>query len=179
MSKILKRQCRLFWLWHEDREMDWLRQMSLEGWQLVRVCVFIYTFEKGEPKDMVYFGDFRSIKGKDIEEYLEIFRDSGWSYICRQGDFFYFTSPAENKYREVYSDNQSRLGRYRTLLLVHIIVMPNLFNSLRVISNRMASSETILMGTLMFTTFVLFLATVYSTIRLVASASKLTKSLKE
>jgi len=179
MDKLLKRCFRLFWLWQEDKEMEWLRQMSLKGWHLISACIFVYTFEKGEPKDIVYYGDFKSIKKRDVDEYLDIFKEAGWKYICRQGNWFYFSSPADNKYKEVYSDNQSRLGKYRMLLLTHIIIMPILFNSLRIVSNRMANNETILMGILMFITFVVFLAVIYSTIRLIVLVSKLGKSPKE
>jgi len=179
MEKILKRCFRLFGVWQEDKEMEWLRQMSLKGWHLTNACIFIYTFEKGESKDIVYYGDFKSIKKTDIDEYLDIFKDAGWKYICRQGNWFYFSSPADNKYKEVYSDNQSRLGKYRMLLLIHIIIMPMLFNSLRIVSNRMANNETILMGTLMLFTFVLLFAAIYSTIRLIVLVAKLRKSPKE
>ncbi len=179
MKKTVKRCFRLFWLWQEDKEMEWLRTMSLKGWHLINACVFVYTFEKGEPKDIVYYGDFKSIKKTDVEEYLSIFKDAGWKYICRQGSWFYFASPADNKYKEVYSDNQSRLGKYRMLLLTHIIILPILFNSLRIVANRMANNETILMGILLILTFVIFLAVIYSTIRLIVLVSKLRKSPKE
>jgi len=43
----------------------------------------------------------------------------------------------------------------------------------------MANNETILMGILMFITFVVFLAVIYSTIRLIVLVSKLGKSPKE
>jgi len=161
MDKLLKRCFRLFWLWQEDKEMEWLRQMSLKGWHLTNACIFIYTFKKGEPKDIVYYGDFKSIKKRDVDEYLEIFKDAGWSYVCRQGNWFYFSSPADNKYKEVYSDNQSRLVKYRTLLLIHVIVLPMLFNSLRSVSNRMANNETILMGTLYYNDRYLFILVIH------------------
>lgn len=179
MKKTLKRRFKLFWLWQEDKEMEWLRRMSQKGWHLVSVCVFIYTFQQGEPVDTRYYSDFRSIKKTDVEEYLEIFRDTGWEYVCRQGNWFYFSSPADNKHQEVYTDNHSRLAKYRALLLMHIIFFPLLFNSIRIVSGRMADNGTILMGILMFITFMVFLALIYSTIRLIILVSKLNKSPKE
>ncbi len=179
MDKLLKRCFRLFWVWQEDKEVKWLRQMALKGWHLINVFIFVYTFEKREPRDIIYYRDFKSIKKRDVDEYLDIFKEAGWKYICRQGNWFYFSSPADNKYKEVYSDNHSRLEKYRILLLTHIVFMPILFNSLRIISNRMADNGTIPMGILMFITFAVFLAVIYSTIRLTAVISKMRKSPKE
>lgn len=180
MEKLLKNCFRLYSIWQEDREMEWLRQMSLKGWHLISVCIFVYTFEKGEPMDIHYYGDFKSINKRDVAEYLDIFKDAGWKYICRQGNWFYFSSPADNKYKEVYSDNQSRLGKYRMLLLINVaVILPMLSNSLRIVSNRMANNENILMGALMFAIFVILLASIYSTIRLIVLVTKLRKSPKE
>ncbi len=179
MKKKLKQCIRFFWVWQEEKEMKWLRQMSQKGWHLKNACIFLYTFEKGEPTDIVYYGDFKYLKKTDVEEYIGMYSDAGWKFICSQGSWFYFSSPADNKYKEVYTDNQSRLIKYRRLLLIHVIFIPILMNSLRMIADRMSDNETVLMGTLMLIIFVIFLVFIYSTIRLIGVVSKLNKSIKE
>jgi hypothetical protein len=179
MDNSTKRSLRVFWLWQEDKEMKWLRQMSLNGWHLINSCIFVYTFVMGEPKDLVYYGDFKPIRNKDVDEYKEFFEDAGWRTICRQGNWFNFSSSADNKHGEVYSDNQSRLGKYRILLLMHVIIFPVLFYSFRFFFNRFANNETLFMGALLLTFLVFFLAAVYSTIKLIALVTKLQKSSRE
>jgi len=179
MDKLLKRCFRLFWLWKEEKEMEWLRQMSSKGWHLINICIFIYTFEKGEPKDIVYYGDFKSIKKRDIDEYLDIFRDAGWKYICRQGNWFYFSSPANNKYKEVYTDNQSRLTKYSALLTVHVIAIVLIVNSINSVSKRALGNEFNIADILFFIVLIALIALSYSTIRLIVLVTKLRKSSKE
>ncbi|MEN6434456.1 MAG: DUF2812 domain-containing protein [Anaerolineaceae bacterium] len=179
MEKHIKRWIKPFWLWQEEKESDWLRQMSLKGWHLIKACICVYTFEQGDPKDIVYYRDLRSLNKSDENEYIEIFKDMGWSYIFRQGIWYYFSSPADNKYKEVYSDNQSRLGKYGILLSMHIIALVLLSNGLRIVSGRVANNETLLMEALLFVAFILFMILIYSTINLIVLVTKLRKSPKE
>jgi hypothetical protein len=179
MEKKSKHCIRIFGVWQEENEMKWLKQMSQKGWHFKKACIFLYTFEKGEPTDIVYYADFKYLKKTDTEEYIGMYSDAGWKFICSQGSWFYFSSPADNKYKEVYTDNQSRLIKYRRLLLIHVILITILMNSLRIIANRISDNATIIMEILLFLVFVIFLILIYSTIRLIGVVGKLNKSIKE
>jgi len=179
MNKEYKTSYRLFGIWQEEKEMEWLRQMSLQGWHLVSAAVVVYTFEKGEAKDLSYYGDYKSFKQWDLEEYLHIFQDAGWTFICKQGNWFYFSSPVDNKYREVYSNNQSRLEKFRLLLLLHIFLLPMLTNSMLIVSRRMMENASVPMGILLLIVATFLITAVYSAIRVIIQVSKLSKAASE
>lgn len=170
---------KLFWVWQETKEIEWLRLMSKKGWHLKKINIFFYTFQKAEPKDIIYYKDHKLIKRKDVEDYTYIFKDAGWSYICRQGNWFYFSSPAENKFKEVYTDNQSRLNKYGSLLAVHAIILGMLVNVINITSRKVTSNEFSYIDILLFVLFLLLVATTYSTMKLIILTSKLKKNLKE
>lgn len=46
MKKIIHRT---FFVWNFEKEIDWLNDMSRQGWQLCRAGFFVYEFEQGEP----------------------------------------------------------------------------------------------------------------------------------
>ena len=179
MDKLFKRSFRFFGIWQEEKEMEWLRQKSLQGWHLVSSVGSIYTFKKGEAKDLYYYGDYKSFKQRDIDEYLQIFEDAGWTYICRQSNWFYFSSPADNKYKDVYSNNQSRLEKFRLLLLLHVILLPTLINSFLIVARRMTENASLPLGILLIIVLALLLTATYSAIRLIIYVSKLNKSASE
>lgn len=174
-----KKCARLFWVWQEEKEIEWLRQMSQKGWHLENICIFIYTFRKGEPKDIIYHKDYTWTKHRDEEEYLGIFKDAGWNHICRQGYVHYFSSPAENKFKKVYTDNQSRLNNYRGLLRVHVIIIVMLIIALNSVSKRAVGKEFNFADILFFIVFLALVTTAYSTLRMIVLITRLNKNPKE
>lgn len=179
MSVKQKHVVRFFDLVQEEKEMTWLNQMALSGWYLVRVMFFVYTFEQGEPSDTRYYGDFKTMKQHDIGEYLQIFTDCGWKFVCQQGSWYYFSSLFDKNYREVYSNKQSQLEKYRTVLLTLIIPMVMLINSLLILSRRSERSPSFGLDILLFIVFTLLLIAIYSTIRIIGKVTKLQKSVSE
>lgn len=170
---------KLFWVWQETKEIEWLREMSKKGWYLKKISIFFYTFQNAEPQDIIYYKDYKVIKNKDVEDYTYIFKDAGWDYICRSGNWFYFSSPAENKYKEVYTDNQSLLNKYGSLLAIHAIILGLLVNVINITSRKVTSNEFGYTDILLFALFLLLIATTYSTLKLIILTTKLKKNLKE
>lgn len=153
--------------------------MSLQGWHLKKVTIFIYTFQKGDSKELKYYLDFNLIRQKDVPEYINVFKDLGWNLICRQGSWFYFASLAGNKCKEVYTDNQSKLKKYNSILLLHVVFIPNLINLLNIVSKRLVNNNSILNNLFALLVLVLFVATTYSTLKFIVLVSKLRKGPKE
>jgi len=179
MEKNEKRCIRLFLIWQDDKEVAWLRKMANQGWQLHSVMLFVYTFMKGEPRDTLYFLDFTISNNKDRSEYIGVFQDAGWSFICQQSNWFYFASPADNRYREVYTDNQSRLRSYRSLLLIHVFEIVMLSIIIQITGKRVQSGAFTGIDVLMIIIIILLLCFIYSIIRLIVLVSRLQKSTKE
>ena len=50
-----------FWAWQDEKEENWLRGMSQQGWHLLSAKPFgFYNFESGEKKDFVYRLDYKN-----------------------------------------------------------------------------------------------------------------------
>lgn len=108
---------RIFFVWQAEKEEKWLRMKALKGWHLVNTEFCTYYFEKGESRDVIYKLDFKNSGDKDLGDYKEIFEDAGWEYVSRMNGWHYFRVEAKkNKVHEIYTDNESRLMKYRSLL---------------------------------------------------------------
>lgn len=179
MSKKQATCFRWFWVWQEEKETLWLKNMSLRGWHLQKVTIMIYTFQKGESKDLRYYLDFSILRQKDVPDYVNIFQDLGWNLVCRQGSWFYFTSPTENRIQEVYSDNQSKLKKYSSILMLHIVLIPIVVIMMNIASKRLVENNSILNNIEVLIIFLLLITTIYSTIKFIILVSKLRKDPKE
>ena len=131
MNKVIKNKTifKIFFAWQEKKEGRWLRKMSNDGWHLDSVGPLYYRFKRGEPKDMVYQFDFKPLRGKELDDYIALFDDAGWEYVGRLGSWYYFRTEAkEGLTPEIYTDNASKLKKYKTLLIVlAVITMPQVY----------------------------------------------------
>ncbi len=134
-SKKIKKVIKLYFVWSEDKEEQWLRNMANQGWHLKKASLFNYTFEKGEPKDFVYQFDFRMNSSKDEKEYLDLFKESGWTLINRLGGWYYFRKIyKEGEQNEIYSDKESLKQKYKKLLGFLLLTgFPLFFNFLTIL----------------------------------------------
>ena len=133
MSKIKKRVFKLIWAWEEEKEERWLREMANKGWLLQSYFIGFYTFVKSEPGDYIYKLDYRV--DIDEKEYLNIFEDAGWTHVAQFLGWHYFRVKADQcDYPEIYSDNVSKIHKYKSLLkLLVIVTLTNLFNVINIV----------------------------------------------
>lgn len=100
------------------KECQWLERMAKEGWFLenIRFGMF-YTFQKGEPRNMMYEVDrfdlpkkptLEEIKHKEI--FMEMARELGWSEITHDEILNYYLCKEyeEGGINELYNDGNSR-----------------------------------------------------------------------
>lgn len=113
----IKKVIKFYFVWSEDKEAQWLRDMANKGWHLKNASIFYYTFEKGDSEDFVYQFDFRMNSSKEEKEYLDLFKASGWEFINRLGGWYYFRKLyKEGGQNEIYSDKESLKQKYKKLL---------------------------------------------------------------
>lgn len=129
-DRRIMRCFKLFWAWQEDTEARWLEQLALEGWSLSSVRGIRYTFVKSAPQSVVYRLDYQAVSAEEFEEYRQLCEEMGWECVARLGNWIYLRRPAgQEGTTELYSDNASRLQRYRSqfgtmaLALVPLIYM--------------------------------------------------------
>lgn len=113
---------RLFFVWQDDQEERWLEEMARQGWHLVKGGIR-FVFEKGEPAEVRYRMDYRRQFPGGKGEYISLYKDSGWEYLCEFKSWHYFRSPAAANAPEIYTDPESRIEMYRQLQRVLVVVL--------------------------------------------------------
>jgi hypothetical protein len=182
---------RTFFAWQEEKEEKWLREMSNKGWHLNRVGFFNYKFKKGRPVDMVYKFDFKILRKSEMDDYIMMFKDSGWEHIGNFGSWFYFRTDAKGDHGlELYSDNRSMIEKYRRLLLVLGVIsfpvisfsLPNLY--MRIID---MAADSVLNNPIVFNIYLPFvilltiveLVVIYAAIRIFLIIRRLRKDIRQ
>lgn len=134
-----KKTFKFFTVMEYIEEQEYLRRMHQEGWKFAGVSLpGIYSFKKCEPEDVVYQLDYNQDGQKQKAEYVQIFSDCGWEYICDFVGYSYFRKPVAQmgQEEEIFNDDASKLdmlervfkGRMLPLLVIFLcIICPQLF----------------------------------------------------
>jgi hypothetical protein len=164
MEKNKIRKFKWFWAWQDEAEEDWLRENSKKGWHLAGIGFpTIYTFQAGAAQDFVYRLDYRSYYKMNKEDYLQLFSDAGWEYVEEMAGWHYFRQAARSGDElEIYTDSESKIGKYTRLLAFLGILMLPLF--LGIVNLSRASYSWI--SVIQVFNFLLFVLYVYAMIRL-------------
>jgi hypothetical protein len=175
MEKDKMTKFKWFWAWDDEKEECWLEEMSQGGWHLEKPGFpGFYQFRKGVPRSYAYRLDFRTGSLKSLQEYMEICRDAGWEAIGRMGSWYYFRKECRGgKKPEFFSDKDSKIQKYRRLLVFLAIFLPIMLNGTRIIFQRQDSW--FFTGIGIFYVFFL-LVWVYAMVRLLLRINKLKKS---
>jgi hypothetical protein len=126
MRKNTVTRFKWFWAWQDDKEEAWLAEMSRRGLHLDSVSPFgLYHFRTGEPGEYIYRLDFQSLKAKDRDSYLQLFEDAGWEHIGDMGGWVYFRHQVDGtKFLEIYSDRESKIGKYQRVITILVVLLP-------------------------------------------------------
>ena len=126
MAKELVTKLKWFWAWQDEKEEAWLSEMAQRGLILEGIPFpGSYHFQSGEPADYVYRLDYQSLRTKDKDSYLQLFADTGWEKVGEMGGWTYFRYEAANgEAPEIYSDLESKIGKYQRVLTYLAILLP-------------------------------------------------------
>ena len=126
VGKSTKRKFKWFWPWQDEQEEEWLRGLALSGLQLRSSDgAGFYTFEQGQPAEIVYRLDYNTLAKKDKEHYLQLFRDAGWEYVGEMNSWQYFRKPVvAGKSEEIFTDNESKIEKYKRFLSATLVMLP-------------------------------------------------------
>jgi len=131
---------RVFTVADFKEEELWLREMARSGLHLLRMTPpFVYVFEKGEPRDVIYRLDYTN--NDEGGDYARMLAEFGWENCGRCIGWIYWRRDAAEiaSEGELFSDDASRLDmvkkviRTRMLPLLTIFfccVLPSLFRAL-------------------------------------------------
>ena len=118
MSREKKVVINRFSAFRYDKEQEYLANMYAKGWKLKKIeGKIFYHFVKCEPEEVVYQMDY-SYGDIDDEEYIQLYADCGWEYVCDRGCFTYFIKPVSKMdgNEEIFCDLQSRISMLRRML---------------------------------------------------------------
>ena len=126
MTEELVTKQKWFWAWQDEKEEAWLSKMAQQGLILTGIPFpGSYQFQEGEPADYVYRLDYQSLRTKDKDSYLQLFADAGWEKVGEMGGWTYFRYEAANgEAPEIYSDLESKIGKYKRVLTFLAILLP-------------------------------------------------------
>jgi hypothetical protein len=126
MDNTMIKKFKWFWAWQDDKEEAWLNQKANKGLLLERVSFpGIYHFRQGKPGQYVYRLDFQSLRAKDRESYFQLFEDAGWEHVEDMGGWIYFRYEVSgNEIPDIYSDQESKLGKYTRLMIYLAAFLP-------------------------------------------------------
>lgn len=126
MNENTIRKFRWFWAWQDEKEEAWLAEMSQKGLHLESVSPFgFYHFRKGDPENYIYRLDFRSLKARERDSYLQLFEDAGWEHIGDMGGWVYFRHIVNGtEIPDIYSDLESKIGKYQRVMIYLVIFLP-------------------------------------------------------
>lgn len=173
MQTETMRKFKLFPAWQDEKEENWLRQMSLQGWHLSRLGFpGFYFFEKGAPQDYAYRLDFIT-DSKKKQDYYQIFRDAGWEHLGEMSAWQYFRKPsAGGSPPEIYTDPQSKSQKYRRLLGFLLIFLPLLMINSRTV---LEHGDSFAGGIIAAFYFVIFILYIYAVIKIALRVIQLDK----
>lgn len=126
MNTELRKVRKWFWVWDDDKEEIWLREKANEGWHLSKVgLINSYEFQRKERQDLIYRIDYKDGYNLKLDEYIQIFKDSGWEHIGEMSGRHYFRTPMRGEDEpEIYTDNESKITKYQSILAGFYIFIP-------------------------------------------------------
>ncbi|HZX27188.1 MAG TPA: DUF2812 domain-containing protein [Telluria sp.] len=130
MSDELVRRWKLHWVWEDDKEERWLEAQARQGLHLVHATpLCFYTFRRGAAQEMAYRLDYNRQARRD-PSYRRLFEDAGWEHAESCMGWEYWRKPVQaGAQAEIFSDNASKLEKYKRVLgLVVLVNVPNLVN---------------------------------------------------
>ncbi len=95
-----------------DKEEAFLREQHRNGLKCITYKFpGFYYFEKCEPDDVVYQLDFNDVRKNSREEYLQLYKDTGWEYVYDINGWNCFRKPVsqEEDAPAIFTDMESKI----------------------------------------------------------------------
>jgi len=98
-----------------EEEQEFLMKHHREGWKLISFNRK-YEFEKCSPEEYCYQLDFNP-EQKGEEDYIQMFVDCGWEFICKFREWYYFRKQkAVGEECSIFSDKESKIDMCKKVL---------------------------------------------------------------
>jgi hypothetical protein len=109
---------KFFWPDQDAEQEQWLREQARRGLHLKSVNILsLWTFVHDSPADDVYRVDFNAQRNNS--DFHQLMRDAGWTYAASCTGWQYWRkAAAKGESPEIFTDSESKTGKFRRLLLL-------------------------------------------------------------
>ncbi|MFP7478238.1 DUF2812 domain-containing protein [Terribacillus saccharophilus] len=95
----------------EKKDMQKLSKQAAKGWHLQDFAFMGYRLVRGEPKQVQYMIDYRTLDGTEEQEYLEMFEHVGWTLVCSSYGMYIFEAPIDAA--PIYTDADTKQDKLK------------------------------------------------------------------
>ncbi len=124
-EKKLIKKTKVAWFYSPDKIEDWLEQMELKGFNLIRMSKIgnSFYFKTGLPRNVKYHVDFQTKKGAN---YFSLNKESGWKLYFTSYSRFMAISVWGQEYTELvpkyYSDHETKVKHAKKYMWTYLAV---------------------------------------------------------
>ena len=175
-------------LWRIGEHENWFSHMASEGYHLKKVGKLLVHFKKGDTKDTRYRIEAAMHKNIPTEQ-KELYKDAGWAYVTKFGEFHVFSSPGELKAPELHTDpvEQSytlkKLDDKIKMNTIFVAILSTMMVGIQIALWFLGDGPTLTLiedgGITYITTSLVVIVVAYSMLRATISIRRLRKSLSE
>lgn len=101
-----------------NKEEEWLMEMQRNGLEFCSTTGYTYTFTECPKEEWIYRLDLNE-NAADKEVYIQMYKDYGWEYVCRYGEWYYFRKKkVEDKAEDltIFSDSESKMAMCKRVM---------------------------------------------------------------
>ncbi|KGR77764.1 hypothetical protein CD29_14045 [Ureibacillus manganicus DSM 26584] len=105
-----------------EKEEQWVNEMCLKGWHLVKFGVGNFKFVKGEPGEYIYRNEMITSLGKkdNSKEYISFLNETGVELVAQFGPWAYFRKKFSEGPFELYSDTSSKIQYLNRIIYLFV-----------------------------------------------------------
>ncbi|MDP2965206.1 MAG: DUF2812 domain-containing protein [Pelolinea sp.] len=120
------KRIRCFFIWQDDKEEAWLKELSLEDLRLDSVNFpFTYNFNEEPSKKYAYHLNAPKDPGMNLETFKKPFQESGWEHIGRMNGWHYFRKEVSGETELVLDwGNKTKADKYQKSMMFLVGLLP-------------------------------------------------------
>ena len=131
---------KIFFIWQDDKEEAWLRNLSIKDLRLDSVSFpYTYHFSGDTSKKYAYHLNAPQDPGMSLVTFKETFQKSGWEHIGRMNGWHYFRKEASGEIEPVLEwGNKTKAGKYQRFMMFLVGLLPFLLIIFPAVGKRFA-----------------------------------------
>ncbi|MFP7255093.1 DUF2812 domain-containing protein [Terribacillus goriensis] len=95
----------------EKEDMQKLAKQAAKGWHLQDFAFMGYRLVRGEPIQVQYMIDYRTLDEAEEQEYLDMFKHAGWTLVCSSYGMYIFVAPRDAA--PIYTDVETKQDKLK------------------------------------------------------------------